>query len=88
LLTTTCACAELDASSTPLGRKIRDAEVKKIPYLIIVGAREGNEEVVTVRVRGKAARSRMRLSDFQAGLQREIAARSPVLAVLEEERVY
>jgi len=80
--------AGLDASSTPLGRKIREAEVMKVPYEMVIGAREVNEEVVTVRVRGKAAQRRMRLGDFQAGLQREIAARSPVLAVLEEETVY
>jgi threonyl-tRNA synthetase len=80
--------AELDLSSTPLGHKVRDAELMKVPYLIILGAREVTEEVVTVRVRGKAAQSRMRLGDFQAGLHREIAARSPVLAVLGEETVY
>lgn len=44
--------AELDASDETLGKKIREAEMRKIPYLLIVGEREQAEGTVSVRARG------------------------------------
>jgi threonyl-tRNA synthetase len=40
---------ELDARSESIGRKIRDAELRKIPYMLVVGEREQGEGTVSVR---------------------------------------
>ena len=44
--------AELDARSDTLGRRIRDGELQKIPYLLVVGEREAESGTVAVRARG------------------------------------
>jgi threonyl-tRNA synthetase len=41
--------AEIDARSESISRKIRDAELRKIPYMLIVGEREQDEQTVSVR---------------------------------------
>jgi threonyl-tRNA synthetase len=43
----------LDDRDEKIGRKIRDAEVKKVPYMLIVGEREAAEGKVSVRRHGK-----------------------------------
>jgi threonyl-tRNA synthetase len=40
---------ELDDRSESIGRKIRDAELRKVPYMLIVGERERSERAVAVR---------------------------------------
>ena len=41
--------AEVDDRTESVGRKIRDAEVRKIPYMLVVGDREAEEGTVAVR---------------------------------------
>jgi threonyl-tRNA synthetase len=41
--------AELDARGESVGRMIRDAELRKIPYMLVVGDREASSEEVSVR---------------------------------------
>jgi threonyl-tRNA synthetase len=41
--------AELDDRSESVGRKIREAELRKIPYMLVVGEREQGERAVSVR---------------------------------------
>ncbi len=43
---------ELDERSESIGRKIRDAELRKIPYMLVVGEREADSETVSVRAHG------------------------------------
>ena len=43
------ARAELDDRSESVGRKIREAELRKIPYMLVVGDREERERTVSVR---------------------------------------
>ncbi|MBX2945472.1 MAG: threonine--tRNA ligase [Cyclobacteriaceae bacterium] len=43
----------LDDRDEKIGRKIRDAEVKKIPYMLIVGEKEAAEQKVAVRIHGR-----------------------------------
>jgi threonyl-tRNA synthetase len=43
------ARVELDDRSESVGRKIRDAELRKVPYMLIVGEREESEGTVAVR---------------------------------------
>lgn len=56
--------AEIDARSEKTGRKIRDAEVLKIPFMLIVGAREANEGLVSVRRHGGEDLGSMTLKEF------------------------
>ena len=44
--------ALIDSRNEKTGRKIRDAEVSKVPYMIIVGEKEEKEETVSVRKQG------------------------------------
>jgi len=43
---------ELDARSEKIGAKIRDAEMLKIPYMLVVGAREAEQDSVSMRKHG------------------------------------
>lgn len=56
--------AELDASDETLGKKIRGAEMQKIPYLLVVGQREEESGTVAVRERAKGDRGAMTLDNF------------------------
>ncbi|MBC7287147.1 MAG: threonine--tRNA ligase, partial [Armatimonadetes bacterium] len=63
--------AELDDSSATLGHKIRDAELLKIPYMLVVGDREQQSESVAVRSRDEGDLGPMPLADFLARMEAE-----------------
>jgi threonyl-tRNA synthetase len=46
--------AEVDDRSEKIGKKIRDTELMKVPYMLVVGEKEMNENQVAVRKHGKA----------------------------------
>lgn len=54
----------LDDRSEKIGRKIRDAELKKIPFMLIVGEKEEGEGLVSVRKRGTGDLGSMPINDF------------------------
>ncbi len=54
----------IDERSEKTGRKIRDAEMKKIPYMIIVGEKEEAEGLVSVRKHGEGDLGSMPIADF------------------------
>jgi len=58
--------AELDASDETLGKKIRAAEMQKIPYLLVVGEREQASHTVAVRERGKGDLGAKTIDEFLA----------------------
>ena len=64
--------AEIDERSEKTGRKIRDAEVRKIPFMLIVGEREATEGKVSVRRHGGEDLGSMSLEDFKTLTQKEI----------------
>ncbi|MCU0429804.1 MAG: threonine--tRNA ligase [Cytophagaceae bacterium] len=66
-----------DNRDEKIGRKIRDAEVKKIPYMLIVGEKEMEEKRVAVRKHGKGDLGSMSLSEFQKIFQEEIDSMLP-----------
>ncbi|HEY2141593.1 MAG TPA: threonine--tRNA ligase [Solirubrobacteraceae bacterium] len=66
---------ELDDRSESIGRKIREAELRKIPYMLIVGEREEQERTVSVREHGKGDTGGMSVEDLTGRLEREIARR-------------
>lgn len=64
--------AEIDERSEKTGRKIRDAEVRKIPFMLIVGEREAVEGKVSVRRHGGEDLGSMSLQEFKTLTQKEI----------------
>jgi threonyl-tRNA synthetase len=64
---------ELDARSESIGRKIREAELRKIPRMLIVGEREAQEGKVAVREHGKGDTGSARIEDLTGRLVRETA---------------
>jgi threonyl-tRNA synthetase len=63
----------LDNRDEKIQRKIRDAEVKKVPYMLIVGEREAAENKVSVRRHGKGDLGSLLLDDFVAQFRTEAA---------------
>ena len=66
--------SELDCRNEKIGRKIRDNELKKIPYLIIVGEKEENENLVSVRQQGAGDKGQMSAEDFAKLIKEAVAA--------------
>ncbi|MBT1703449.1 threonine--tRNA ligase [Chryseosolibacter indicus] len=64
----------LDDRDEKIGRKIRDAETKKIPYMLIVGEREVAENQVAVRKHGEGDKGSVSLDTFISGFKVECAA--------------
>ncbi len=56
--------AELDASGETLGKKIRTAELQKIPYLLVIGGREESTQTISVRERGAGDKGAMTIEAF------------------------
>ncbi|MDB5124066.1 MAG: thrS [Mucilaginibacter sp.] len=65
-------CGLIDFRDEKIGRKIRDAEVKKIPYMLIVGEKEAAEGMVSVRKHGEGDLGSMRIEDFKKQIIKEI----------------
>lgn len=63
---------ELKEENETLGKKIREAEMQKIPYLLIMGDKEIQAESVGVRVRGKGDLGQMQLEIFLEKIKEEI----------------
>ncbi len=64
--------AQIDDRSEKTGRKIRDAELKRIPYMLIVGEKEEIDETVSVRKQGEGDKGTLALQDFVKHVQQEI----------------
>ncbi len=62
----------IDLRDEKIGRKIRDAEVKKIPYMLIIGEKEMSEGRVSVRKHGEGDLGSMNLEEFNSQLIKEI----------------
>jgi threonyl-tRNA synthetase len=73
--------AELDDRNEKLGYKIRDAQVRKVPYMLVVGGREAEQGTVSLRARTGEDRGAVPLDRVVADLSAEIAARTPDLSV-------
>jgi threonyl-tRNA synthetase len=71
------ARVEVDARGESVGRRIRDAELRKIPYMLVVGDREADAGEVALREHGRGDEGTVGLEDFAARLARERAERRP-----------
>lgn len=65
-------CGLIDFRDEKIGRKIRDAEIKKIPYMLIVGEKEAAEGLVSVRKHGQGDLGSMTIEEFKKQIQKEI----------------
>ena len=64
----------LDDRNEKIGRKIRDNELKKIPYMLIVGEQEMNENKVSVRRQGEGDKGSMTTEEFAEMINKEVEA--------------
>ena len=62
----------LDDRNKKIGRKIRDNELKKIPYLLVVGENEAKENRVSVRRQGQGDMGAMRVEEFIELIKKEV----------------
>lgn len=65
--------AEMDERNEKIGYKIREAQVQKVPYMLIIGDREAEAGTVSVRSRGEGDIGSMPVEDFLARALREVA---------------
>ncbi len=63
---------ELDDTNETIGKKIRNAELEKIPYILVVGDKEEKNDSVAVRERGKGDLGAMDLQKFIEKIKKEI----------------
>jgi threonyl-tRNA synthetase len=62
----------IDERSEKIGKKIRDNELKRIPYLLIIGEKEQESGTVSVRRQGEGDKGAMKLEEFAQFLQSEV----------------
>ncbi|WP_239653786.1 threonine--tRNA ligase [Barnesiella sp. CU968] len=65
--------AIVDDRNEKIGKKIRDNELKKIPYLLIVGEKEAENEEVSVRKQGEGDKGTMKIINFADEINAEVA---------------
>lgn len=65
--------ATIDARNEKIGRKVRDNELKRIPYMLIVGEKEQADGTVAVRPQGGGEQSVMSMADFAKKINDECA---------------
>ncbi len=64
--------SEVDDRSEKIGRKIRDTEIMKTPYMLIVGEKEMNENTVSVRKHGDGDKGAFSVNDFISEIQNTV----------------
>ena len=63
---------QVDDRNEKIGRKIRDNELKRIPYMLIVGEKEAQEGEVSVRVQGEGDKGSMKITTFAEQITEEV----------------
>jgi threonyl-tRNA synthetase len=65
--------AVIDDRNEKIGRKIRDNELKRVPYMVIVGEKESAEGLVSMRKQGGGEQATMTMQEFAARVNAEVA---------------
>ena len=65
--------ASVDSRNEKIGRKIRDNELRRIPYMLVVGEKEQSEGLVSVRKQGGGDQGQMKKEDFASKINAEVA---------------
>lgn len=63
---------QVDDRNEKIGRKIRDNELKRIPYMLIVGEKEAENNEVSVRRQGEGDKGTLKIADFAAMVNEEV----------------
>ena len=63
---------EINKNNETLGKKIREAEMQKIPYLLVIGEKEVEAKSVAVRKRGKGDIGQTKIEEFVSQIKKEI----------------
>ena len=66
--------ATLDMRNEKIGRKIRDNEIKRVPYMIVVGEKEAAEGLVSMRKQGGGEQATMTMEEFAQRITDEVAS--------------
>ncbi len=66
--------ATLDVRNEKIGRKIRDNEIKRVPYMVVVGEKEAAEGLVSMRKQGGGEQATMTMEAFAKRINDEVAA--------------
>ena len=77
--------AAIDVRNEKIGRKIRDNELKRIPYLPIVGEKEAANEEVSVRKQGEGDKGSEKILTFAAEINAKVAEQTDFAAVLKKK---
>jgi threonyl-tRNA synthetase len=64
--------SEIDERNEKIGRKIRDNEMQRIPYMLIVGEKEAANDEVSVRKQGEGDQGTMNFKDFAKKVDEEV----------------
>ena len=67
---------ETDIRNEKIGKKIREATLEKIPYMLVVGDRDIENHTVSIRTRAGEDLGAMSLDEFAAKLREEVDTRS------------
>lgn len=65
--------ATIDDRNEKIGRKIRDNELKRVPYMVIVGEKEAADGLVSMRERGGGEQATLRVDEFIERINNEVA---------------
>lgn len=65
--------ATIDDRNEKIGRKIRDNELKRVPYMVIVGEKEAAEGLVSMRKQGGGEQATMKMEDFAVRINSEVS---------------
>ncbi len=65
--------ATLDVRNEKIGRKIRDNEIKRVPYMVVVGEKEAAEGLVSMRKQGGGEQATMSMEEFAKRINDEVA---------------
>ena len=70
----------MDDRNEKIGRKIRDNELKRVPYMVIVGEKEAAEGLVSMRQQGGGEQATMTMEAFAERINAEVADQLKELA--------
>jgi len=62
----------VDDRNEKIGRKIRDNELKRIPYMLVVGEKEATDGTVSVRKQGEGDKGTMKIDEFAKKVNEEV----------------
>ncbi|HKM21448.1 MAG TPA: threonine--tRNA ligase [Lachnospiraceae bacterium] len=76
---------EMDERAEKIGYKIREARLERVPYMLVVGAKEEESKLVSVRSRFLGDEGQKSLADFMVDIKEEVASRQIREEQVEEE---